>query len=134
MASSSHFGGGTMTLLEYQNLEERGDERLELIHGHLVREPAPGGVHGVVLLDLLHALHEHVRTCGLGRVLVETGVRYPGEPGTVRRPDIAFITAAHLPPEPPLSFWEVVPDLVIEIVSPNDRWTLVQQKIEADLE
>lgn len=134
MASSSQSDGTTMTIFEYQHLEERGHVRLELIHGNLVREPAPGGVHGVVLLDLLHALHEHVRASGLGRVLVETGVRYPGEPETVRRPDIAFITAARLPPTPPLSFWEVVPDLVIEIVSPNDRWTVIQQKIEADIE
>jgi hypothetical protein len=74
-----------MTILEYQDLEERGDERLELIHGRLVREPAPGGVHGVVLLDLLHALHEHVRSRGLGRVIIETGVRYPRDPATVRR-------------------------------------------------
>lgn len=134
MATSSQPDGATITIFEYQNLEERGHERLELIHGNLVREPAPGGVHGVVLLDLLHTLHEHVTARGLGRVLVETGVRYPGEPGTVRSPDIAFIAAARLPPTPPLSFWRVAPDLVIEIVSPSDRWTVVQQKIEADLE
>src|SRR5690606_2026139 len=71
---------------------------------------------------------------GLGRVLVETGVRYPGEPETVRRPDIAFIAASRLPPTPPVSFWQVVPDLVIEIVSPNERWTVVQRKVETDLE
>jgi Uma2 family endonuclease len=42
-------------------------------------------------------------------------------------------SAERLPSSPPASFWETVPDLVIEIVSPNDRWTVVQQKLELDL-
>jgi Uma2 family endonuclease len=134
MASSTRPDGEGVTLLEYANLEEAGGERIELMRGRLLREPAPGGIHGVVLLELLHALHAHVRAHALGRVLVETGVRYPGEPPTVRRPDIAFIAADRLPPSPPASFWSAVPDLVIEIVSPNDRWTAIQEKLQTDLD
>lgn len=133
MSGAAHFDGETLTLLEYESLEEPDDECIELLHGRAVREPAPGGVHGVVLLDMTHALHSHVRAHSLGRVLVETGVRYPGEPPTVRRPDIAYIAPGRLPASTPASFWEIVPDLVIEIVSPNDRWTAVQQKLDLDL-
>jgi len=133
MSSAERFEGETLTLLEYESLEEADGERIELMRGRPVREPAPGGVHGVVLVDLAHALHAHVRAHSLGRVLVETGVRYPGAPPTVRRPDIAFIAAHRLPARTPASFWESVPELVIEIVSPNDRWTVVQQKLHVDL-
>jgi Uma2 family endonuclease len=134
MPGYSHSDEPSVTLFEYEALEEGEDERLELVRGRLVREPAPGGVHGVVLLELLHALHSHVRAHDLGRVLVETGVRYAGEPPTVRRPDIAFIAAGRLPEITPVSFWEVAPDLVIEIVSPNDSWTSIRDKIEMDLD
>jgi Uma2 family endonuclease len=133
MSSAERFDGETLTLLEYETLEEADDERIELMRGRAVREPAPGGVHGVVLIRLAHALHSHVSERSLGLVLVETGVRYPGEPPTVRRPDIAFIAADRLPATTPTSFWQTVPDLAIEIVSPNDRWTVVQQKLGVDL-
>jgi Uma2 family endonuclease len=133
MSRAERFDDQTLTLLEYEMLEEADDERIELMRGRAVREPAPGGVHGVLLIRLAHALHSHVSEHSLGQVLVETGVRYPGEPPTVRRPDIAFIVAGRLPPTTPASFWQKVPDLVIEIVSPNDRWTVIQQKLDADL-
>jgi Uma2 family endonuclease len=134
MSTSRHPDNGNVSVFEYAMLEERDDERLELMRGRVVRESAPGGVHGRVLLALLSVLVPHVRARSLGLVLVETGVRYPGEPATVRRPDIGFIAASRLPSVTPLSFWEVIPDLMIEILSPTDRRGAVQDKIASDLD
>jgi Uma2 family endonuclease len=49
----------------------------------------------------------------------------------VRAPDVAFIRAERIPPEGvPKGYIPIAPDLVVEIVSPGDTATEVQQKVE----
>ena len=59
----------------------------------------------------------------LGRVVgSDAGIRLERNPDTVREPDIAFISAEKLPLDTRVrGYAEVVPDLVVEIISPNDR-------------
>ena len=58
----------------------------------------------------------------LGRLATsDVGVWLERDPDTVREPDIAYFSAARLPLNMRVTgYAEVVPDLVVEIVSPSD--------------
>jgi Uma2 family endonuclease len=112
---------GTMTADELLRLE-LPDKRTELVKGVLVvREPA-GYLHGEVAAELANHLMNHVKANDLGRVLAaETGFKLTSDPDTVRAPDVAFISKERLPDPPPAGFAELAPDLVVEVLSPDDR-------------
>jgi Uma2 family endonuclease len=62
----------------------------------------------------------------------ESGFQYdPTAPKKVRKPDTAFIRRDRLPDsEWPEGFCHVVPDLAVEVVSPNDKFDEVDTKVE----
>jgi Uma2 family endonuclease len=61
----------------------------------------------------------------------ETGFKLFRDPDTVRAPDVAFVAQARIPADgvPKTGYWEIAPDLVAEVVSPNDSWAEVQDKV-----
>jgi Uma2 family endonuclease len=104
-------------------LHLRGKEaRRELVRGELiVREPA-GFRHGDIAARLLIAVGTFVESRSLGRVFTaETGFRLRTNPDTVRAPDVAFVRRDRLPDPPPRGYAAIPPDLVIEVLSPDDR-------------
>lgn len=54
---------------------------------------------------------------------------FPDAPDKVRRPDVSFIRADRLP-QPPKGHCPVAPDLVAEVISPNDSYEEVEEKVE----
>jgi Uma2 family endonuclease len=68
----------------------------------------------------------------LGEVFAaETGFILSRRPDTVRAPDVSFVARDRLPEgELPADYMEVVPDLAVEVVSPNDRAREVREKTE----
>jgi len=98
------------------------DKRAELVKGVLmVREP-PGLRHGAIAARLVTHLSTHVDAAGLGVVVVgDTGFVLERGPDTVRGPDVAFISRERAPEPLPASYAELAPDLVVEVLSPNDR-------------
>ena len=72
----------------------------------------------------------YVRPRRLGRVAgTDSGVRLSRNPDTVREPDLAYFSAQTLPLDArPLGYYEVIPDLVAEVASPNDRPQEVHDK------
>ncbi len=95
----------------------------ELIRGVLHETMPPGERHGVIMAELTALLVMFVKQHLLGRVTAgDAGVWIEQNPDTVRGPDIAFFSTERIaagPPRPGYSF--AIPDLVIEIVSPNDK-------------
>ncbi|HEY5645689.1 MAG TPA: Uma2 family endonuclease [Pseudomonadales bacterium] len=118
-----------LTADELQRLWMPG-KRLELIKGVLVvREPA-GYRHGEVTAELAYRLTQHVKAQNLGRVLAaETGFKLTSDPDTVRAPDVAFISEDRLPKTAPAGYAELAPDLVVEVLSPDDRPGVVLAKV-----
>ncbi len=98
------------------------DKRTELVRGVLVvREPA-GYRHGEVAMRLAKILLDRVDRDDLGRVLAaETGFKLASDPDTVRAPNVAFISRDNLPDPSPVGYAELAPDLVVEVLSPDDR-------------
>lgn len=124
-----------LTLEEFERLPEENEFLVELVRGRLVREPRPGAEHGLLAGELVGRLHHHVRQHNLGRVVTETGFLLTEDPPTVRGPDVAFISAERFARTgAPAGFWRVAPDLVIEIVSPSNSATEIQEKVLEYLE
>src|SRR5213083_587276 len=98
------------------------NKRSELVRGRLiVREPA-GARHGSVTMNLAIQLGIHVQRAGAGQLFAaETGFTLFRGPDTVRAPDVAFVGRGRLPDPIADGFPELAPDLVVEVLSPNDR-------------
>ncbi|UCC48832.1 MAG: Uma2 family endonuclease, partial [Gemmatimonadota bacterium] len=126
--------GGTMTADELLHLDLPG-KRTQLVKGVLlVREPA-GYRHGEVTAMLAKILMDHVDDGDLGRVVAaETGFKLARDPDTVRAADVAFIRRERLPDPPPAGYAELAPDLVVEVLSPDDRPGAVLAKVADWLE
>ena len=103
----------------------------ELVRGVLEETMSAGGEHGEVAMALGAALVAHVRPNRLGRVAgSDAGVRLERDPDTVREPDVAYFSAETLPLDVKVrGYYEVVPDLVVEIVSPNDQPVEVAERV-----
>ena len=121
-----------LTAEEFALLPDDGHRR-ELIDGEVI-ELAPGNFrHGEIGGNVLVEISVFVRERGLGRVsTLDPGFTLRRDPDRVRAPDVAFIARDRLPPEEDLEhgFPEIVPDLVVEVVSPGDTATDVQEKVE----
>jgi Uma2 family endonuclease len=56
---------------------------------------------------------------------------FPGSPKTVRKPDVSFVRYGRFPGEElPTGYAKLIPDLAAEVISPNDLYEEVDQKIE----
>ena len=106
--------------------------RGELIRGALHKTVGTGIEHGEIVMNLGSLFTNFVRPARLGRVVgSDAGIWLEREPDTVREPDIAFISAERLPLDTRVrGYSEVVPDLVVEIISPNDRPVAVHDKAQ----
>jgi Uma2 family endonuclease len=103
----------------------------DLIDGRIVKMSPTGGEHGNLEFDLGRLLGNFVADRKLGWVLGgEVGIYIRRNPDRVRGADVAFISKQRLPHRPPTGFLEVVPELVVEVISPNDVWEEVRQKLE----
>jgi Uma2 family endonuclease len=124
--------GLEMTAEELLCLPDRG-MRYELIAGELHEMPPGGGEHGFVSLEsgfyLRLFLREHPEVGG-AVFAAETGFRLARNPDTVRAPDAAYVSVEWLAQARVRGYPELAPDLVVEVVSPNDRASEIQTKVE----
>jgi len=123
-AERAYVPGMSLPLMTAEDLLHTSmpNKRTELVRGHLiVREPA-GWRHGAVTVNLTVRIAQHVDLTGAGQVLAaETGFTLFRAPDTVRAPDIAFVSRERLPDPATPGFPELAPDLVVEVLSPDDR-------------
>jgi Uma2 family endonuclease len=105
---------------DYASIDEPAGLKYELSEGELIVTPSASFFHNKTRDYLTARLADFVERQGLGEVASETDVKLVGE--TVRRPDVALFCANRLRgvdlDQVPMP---VAPDLVIEIVSRNDR-------------
>jgi Uma2 family endonuclease len=76
-------------------------------------------------------LAQHVEANKLGEVFAaETGFKISTNPDTVRAPDAAFVTRERIEKLGiPKEYWPGAPDLAVEVVSPNDSYVDVEEKV-----
>ncbi len=121
------------TLVTAEQLFDMGeDSRKELVRGEL-RDVTPSGFeHGAIALEIGAIIRNYVRSKNLGIALAaETGFVLEREPDTVRAPDVSFVSASKLAGEfDRKRFLEQAPDLAVEIISPSDTASDVQEKVD----
>src|SRR5438874_2640917 len=124
--------GIRMTADELLRLPDSGMRR-ELIAGELHEMPPAEGEHGYVGIRAayrLAAFLEQHSEVGGGLFAAETGFRLTRNPDTVRAPDIAYVGPDRLDQARVRGFPELAPDLVVEVISPNDTAAEIQQKAD----
>jgi len=117
-----------LTLEQYAALVDE-DERYvtELVRGVLVREPRPGDVHGTLQVGLGYHLRAWARAHG-AKVTAESGYILFEDPSTLRGPDLAVMLEPRSGRGRPGGWIRGAPDLAVEILSPSDAATAIQEK------
>jgi Uma2 family endonuclease len=109
--------------------------RYELVQGELRRMSPAGFQHGRLIMNIATPLDQYVRQHKLGVVCAaETGFLLVSDPDTVRAADVAFIQQTRLTNESEAGYWPGAPDLAVEVISPNDLYTEVDEKVTDWLE
>ena len=105
--------------------------RSELVEGRIVRMSPTGFRHGGVELRIGTVLNAFVEPLRIGRVLVgEVGIYTRRNPDTVRGADVLFISnERYARASKDKAFLDVAPELVVEVLSPDDRPGEVARKI-----
>jgi len=102
----------------------------ELVDGTIVTMTPTGAAHGKIEVRLARLLDEYVEKSGIGWVLSgEVGIITKRNPDRVRGADVAFLSREQTTNIPD-GFLTIAPELVVEIVSPNDRWKDIREKID----
>jgi Uma2 family endonuclease len=109
------------------------DEPLyEIVDGQRVDVP-PMSVYTTWLASRLHGrLWPHVEEYGLGTCVMEMLFILDAQRNLRRRPDVAFVSADRWPLDreiPTTGDWDIVPDLAVEVISPNDIFQDVLTKL-----
>ena len=113
----------------------RGRRRHELVRGKLITKPLVTFEHGVLRGNIVGPLRSYAQTHQFGSVVIGVGFQLASDPDTVRAPDVAFVRAERLREiGRPRGYWPGAPDLVIEVISPNDLYTEVDEKVAEWLE
>jgi len=125
-----------LTVEEFERLPE-GEGKQELVDGRVVELAPVGDVHGLVTVEVLAALRAYVRRrrrrrggrlVAAGHVRTETGYQLrPGPAGTrgTRAPDVSYYRAR---PQT-RGIVRGVPDLAVEVLSPDEGPAEVQDKV-----
>lgn len=123
-----------MTAEDLEALSEPEDllgGQYELIEGVLRRRPVVGGRHGALGARAIIRIGTFVEQHDLGEIFnAETIYIFQRGPDTALKPDMTFVRKERLPVERWEQPLELVPDLIVEVVSPGDRVSEVMEKVE----
>ncbi len=102
----------------------------ELIKGEIVHKMPTGRLHGFLEALIASLLVQFVFPRQVGQVLSgEVGIYTKRNPDSVRAADVAFISNERLQQIQSQSFLDVAPELIVEIMSPDDRWSEIHKKL-----
>ena len=120
-----------ITADEFWALPDRPDVRLELVDGEVVELPGAGGYHATLVLHIFDLVRAYVQAHDLG-LLYPDALTYSLQrsPDVLRIPDISFIASTDIPDDwPPIGYVDVVPSLVIEVISPGNSAAEIRRRI-----
>jgi len=102
----------------------------ELVRGEVKTHMPTGHPHGFIENIIGALLYIYRKTHPIGRALTgEVGIYTKRNPDTVRAADVVFISYERLGRAKAEGYLDVAPELVVEIMSPSNTWTEVQEKL-----
>ena len=106
------------------------DNLYEYVNGELIVVANSGVEHGYLALTLGYFLTGFVRSHRLG-VTCDSSTAFKMKTGNKRSPDLAFIAKERLHglKRLPKGFFEGAPDLAVEIISPNNTFAEIHNKL-----
>ncbi|HZZ29470.1 MAG TPA: Uma2 family endonuclease [Pirellulales bacterium] len=119
-----------LTADEYAKLPDPG-RPTELVHGQVITMPPPMPRHGQLCAQIVYLLRRFLDDNALGHVLSnDSGVITERNPDTVRGADVAYYSFQRVPKGPLTDgLLQVAPELVFEVLSPDDRWSDIHAKV-----
>jgi Uma2 family endonuclease len=118
-----------LTADDFWHLPDNG-KRLELVRGEVVETMPTNGEHGAIVGMFIFFLIQWARPTGAGIAGTETGFILDRDPDVVRAPDVHFVRAERLPMgRPSRQFYDLAPDLAVEVISPSETAEGVQEKV-----
>ncbi len=109
------------------------DRNFELIHGEIVEKTMPTEEHGIITVNISSPIKIYLKTHPIGRIGVEVRNRMPNDPHNSRQPDISFRADINKPVVKRGAVQQM-PDLAVEIQSPDDSLKSMREKAEYYLE
>jgi Uma2 family endonuclease len=102
----------------------------ELVKGAIKKMTPPGYEYSIIENNIGSLLRNFVREQNLGFVMSgETGIFTNRNPDTIRGMDVAFRSHERMAQVKSKSYLDVAPELVVEIMSPSDRWSETNDKL-----
>ena len=103
----------------------------ELVRGEIVPMSVPKPRHGQICGNAYFAIRSFSDAHDLGHVLSnDSAVVTERGPDSVRGADVSFYSFNKVPRGPlPDGYLEAKPDLVVEVISPTDRWPKILAKV-----
>ena len=99
-----------------------------LVKCELLTMSPSGAEHGAVTANLTLLLGSYLKARDLGTLYAaETGFRLETDPDTVLAPDIAFLGKGRVGSRSK-GYLSTAPDLAVEVLSPSDRKSKIEQK------
>lgn len=118
-----------LTAEEFWLLPE-GEGKRELVQGEVVEWMPVGGLHSEVAAELITLLRNWARPIKAGFVGGEAGYIVRRNPDGVRAADVSFVRRERIPESGiPENFWNLAPDLAVEVVSPSESADEVWEKV-----
>src|SRR5262249_36080443 len=115
---------------EWCHRPENRDKHYELERGRVVEVSRPGERHGFVCANGVRILGNYTFQRGKGYVLSnDTGIIWEQDPDTVKGPDITYFDDAGRFEDLNPKYSEQAPKLLVEVFSPNDRWSKFLKRI-----
>lgn len=129
----SSVGSQLMTAEEFFDWAHRPENRdrcYELDEGEVVEMSRPGERHGTVCANVAWVLGNTIRQVKKGNVVAnDTGIVLQRDPDTVKGPDVALYAAGKKYDELALKYSDQIPVLVVEVLSPTDRFGAMMKRI-----
>lgn len=114
-----------ITSEEFEEMDEWADGQHELIEGRIEKKAMPGDEHGTIVMKIIKRIAKLDPDDKLGKGWVNTNFKL--ETHWNPEPDFAFVVAAKVKPVTKKSV-NVIPDLVVEVNSPEDLNTIKKRE------
>jgi Uma2 family endonuclease len=108
------------------------DALYEVVDDRRVELPPMAAYSNWIAFNLASEIEQFAKTRKLGRAITENLFRLQSQPNLQRRPDAAYVSFerwARGRRIPSVNAWDVIPDLVVEVISPTNLAEEIPTKV-----